>query len=104
VRRLLVKANVVSSSPILVTLMKEALSSSGTLVLTRATRRNIPEDAILHSRRRENLKLYIDGILFKIISSLSAAISPNSVKFTTSQFASLLFFLTLSFHLRISVS
>jgi hypothetical protein len=59
VRRLLVRANVFHSSPILVTLMMEALSSSETLVLTRCIWRNIQEDDILHSHRRENLKCYI---------------------------------------------
>jgi hypothetical protein len=46
VRRLLVRASVDPSSPILVTLMKEVLSSSEISVLTKATRRK--------SRRRHS--------------------------------------------------
>jgi hypothetical protein len=53
-------------TPILVTLMKEALCSSETSVLTKATQRNIPEDTILHCHRRENLKSY--EILFIYVS------------------------------------
>jgi hypothetical protein len=51
--------NVVPSSPILVTLMMEAMSSFESSVLTRVARRNITEDGILQSYRRENLKYHI---------------------------------------------
>jgi hypothetical protein len=44
-RRLLVTANVVPSSPILVTLMIEALLSSETSALTKATRRTYQKTA-----------------------------------------------------------
>jgi hypothetical protein len=55
---LLITDNVVPSSPIIVTMIMEALSSSETPFLTSGTRRNIPEDSILHSHRRENLNYY----------------------------------------------
>jgi hypothetical protein len=69
--RLLVTAGVVPSSPILVTLMKEALSPCETSILRRVTLRNIPEDSILRSYRHENLKSYI-SLIYCSAASCSA--------------------------------
>jgi hypothetical protein len=63
VRQLLVTASVVPSSPILVTLMMEALSFSETSVLARTTRRNISEEAIL----RVPMLVHISGIFVRSI-------------------------------------
>jgi hypothetical protein len=81
--RLLVTASVVPSSPILVTLVKDALHSTETSVLTRAAWHNIPEDTILHSHCRENLKSYMASVcslLARLTSSISDQISISWLK------------------------
>jgi hypothetical protein len=55
---LLVTANIVTTSLIVVTLMMESINSSEMSALITATRRHIPEDNILRCHCRDNLNSY----------------------------------------------
>jgi hypothetical protein len=56
-------------------------SNRRTSVLTRATWRNITEDTILHSHRRENLKSYI-----KVRSPVNGEVQKNSNSENSSEY------------------
>jgi hypothetical protein len=71
--QLIINDNAVRNSLILSTLTIVAISSSEYSVLTRATRRHIPDDGILHGYRRDNLKSYKE----RPIISLSSIVSSN---------------------------
>jgi hypothetical protein len=86
VRRLLVTANVVPSSPILVTLTMEALISAETSVITRAIRRNIADDGILHILRRENLRSKLYTFVSPLPHSCSMSRPPHSPRLYNSNY------------------
>jgi hypothetical protein len=93
VRRLLVRASVVPSSSILVILMKEALSSFETSVLSRATRHSIPKDAMLQL----NLSATAAPILFFLHFFPSSFLSLFPSRFSLNSLSGLSLFYVFSF-------
>jgi hypothetical protein len=78
----LVTASVVPTSPILFTRMTGTIGSSETWVQTRATRRNIPEDTILHSHLCENFKSYIQcHVAFIVLVEVRSGVTVVSKSF-----------------------
>jgi hypothetical protein len=51
------------------------ISELGTSVLTRATRRNIPEDTILNSYHRENLKSYTVPVSVLFVTAVNILVT-----------------------------
>jgi hypothetical protein len=86
VLRLLVTPNVISSSPSLITLMIEEILSSETSVLTRATRRKIPEDGLLRNHSAStNLRCIVSSLAWQSKYQVRNELSePLSGQFTPS--------------------
>jgi hypothetical protein len=72
--------NIVPSSLVIFNLKMEAIRSSETSDLTKVRWRHIPEDGILHSHRRENLKSYMLEYLVRLLSDFRK-LKKNMAKF-----------------------
>jgi hypothetical protein len=70
----------VTTSPILVKLMKEALNSSETSVLTRATRRNIPDDTILQFDNSSILATKTRYMGRNVVEAIEFEVHPYNIK------------------------
>jgi hypothetical protein len=60
--------------------------SHGNIALVRGTRRNIPEDTILHSHSRENLKSYINALAMGRVQSSYLVPGTYARGITTSEY------------------